>query len=89
MSTENIQAFLAKAATDPALAEKIRLTTAEAHARIAQEYGLPFTVEEYLATENALSDEALADVAGGFNGAPMKPIIRPQPPRPPIIHTFE
>lgn len=37
----------------------------------------------------ALPDEELEEVAGGFNGAPLKPVWRPKPAQPPIIRTFE
>lgn len=42
-----------------------------------------------MAEQSALSDEALEEVAGGFNGAPLKPVWRPKPAQPPIIRTFE
>ena len=42
-----------------------------------------------VADQSVLSDEALEEVAGGFNGAPLKPVWRPKPAQPPIIRTFE
>lgn len=70
MSTDNITAFLSKLSTNPDLADKLALATAEAYARIAQEEGLPFTAEEFLAEQgNALSDASLSEVAGG-QGSP-------------------
>lgn len=42
-----------------------------------------------VSAHSALPDEALEEVAGGFNGAPLKPVYRPKPAQPPIIRTFE
>ena len=39
--------------------------------------------------DEAIPDEALTDVAGGFNGAPMKRVVIPGPPKPRVIHTID
>lgn len=68
MSTDNITTFFSKVESDPSLVKKINLATAEAFASVAREEGQPFTAEEFLAFQKAeLSDEALEQVAGGFN----------------------
>jgi predicted ribosomally synthesized peptide with nif11-like leader len=67
MSTDNISAFFAKAQSDPALADKLGLATAEAFASVARQEGLPFTAEEFLSFQTSeLSDESLTRVAGGI-----------------------
>ena len=73
MSTANITAFLDKADTDEALKAKIlainvgtETEAAEALSRLATEVGLPFTAEEFRASQSKdLSDADLEQVAGG------------------------
>lgn len=66
MSAKNITTFLHKAQTDPALAEKIVLATAEATAAVAQQEGLPFSAAEMLHFQaNVINDEELESVSGG------------------------
>ena len=73
MSTENITAFLDKARTDEALKEKLLAINAgteteasEAISRLAIEVGLPFTAEEFRASQGKdLSDADLEHVSGG------------------------
>jgi len=73
MSTENITAFLEKARTDETLSTRIAAAYAEVQAATARSLaelsvatGLPFTAEEFLASQQStLDDESLEDIAGG------------------------
>lgn len=84
MSTENIQAFLEKAAQDPLLNEKIKgiiggapESGATELAHLAAESGIAFSADEFLAyvDERTLEDAELSEVAGGgmaYNHDPNK-----------------
>lgn len=75
MSTENLTAFLARAESDSALAERISRAMVEAVASVASAHGFPCTAEEIAGHQRSLlPDEALEGVSGGFFGRlPIKP----------------
>lgn len=78
MSDQNVSAFFDSAKADSALQQRIKSVTGDSLPAIAatlaalsRETSTPFTAEEFLAraqplSDADLSDQELADVAGGF-----------------------
>ena len=77
MNTENIQRFATLAATNPEIADRLRVIhneaareTAEKIAALSIEAGAPFTADEFLSNASPgageLSEEQLETVAGGM-----------------------
>lgn len=66
MSTQNVQAFFAKAANTPELNEKLKAAaTLEEIVTLAKTEGFSIEPDELTAITSQLSDEALEGVSGG------------------------
>ena len=85
MSTDNIQAFYAKAQSSSELQarlaeiqRKTATSLAETLSRLASENGTPFSAADFLAHLNAqdeISDEELSSLAGGNRDIVTSPIV--------------
>lgn len=71
MSLEDAKTMLGKLKTDKELLEKVKAADNDGKKKIAESMGLSFTVEEMkeaIKSDSQLSDEDLANVAGGSSG---------------------
>lgn len=67
MTEQQLQALLAKMASDPELRDKMKLATdPDSFAAIARESGIEITLEKASPDFSFISDKELETVAGGF-----------------------